>query len=131
MLPAQSNSLDASINPSFAYGLNLEPTSDIYHIPLTNRAFIQAEIAIKDLTGGEFSGYSNLWQPNLSLGSTSAESLNLGNNNSVALAEKSSVDSLTGQVLSNGLANPIVELALQSAYGYLKGLATDADFSNK
>jgi hypothetical protein len=131
MLPDQSNSLDASINPSFAYGLNLEPTSDIYHIPLTNRAFIQAEIAIKDLTGGEFSGYSNLLPPNLSLVSTSAVSLNLGNNNSGDVAEKSSVDSLTGQVLSNGLANQIVDLALQSAYGYLKGLATDADFSNK
>ncbi|GET40719.1 C39 family peptidase [Microseira wollei] len=63
--------------------------------------------------------------------SASAVSLNLGNNNSGDVAEKSSVDSLTGQVLSNELANPIVELALQSAYGYLKGLATDADFINK
>ncbi|GET40723.1 hypothetical protein MiSe_55340 [Microseira wollei NIES-4236] len=132
MMPDKSNSLDASINPSFAYGLNLEPTSDIYHIPLKNRAFIQAENASKNLTfSGDFSSYSNLLPPNLSLGSASTVSLNLGNNNSGDVAEKSSVDSLTGQVLSNELANAIVELALQSAYGYLKGLANDADFSNK
>ncbi|MFB2981936.1 Calx-beta domain-containing protein [Microseira sp. BLCC-F43] len=63
----------------------------------------------------------------LSLGYQSDQALNSGNYNSNTAADKSSVEPLTGEVLSKD----IVEKALQSAPGYLKGFATAPDFNAK
>lgn len=126
LLPDQNNTWNTSFNQPFTNsGLNLESTSEMLPPPpRTNSAFSQPEIDLKNLT---CRGDENLFISHFSVDSQRTQALNPGSYNSTSSAEKSAVDPLTGEVLSND----IVEQALQSAQGYLKGFATDPDFNAK
>ena len=124
-LPEQNHNLDASFKQLFAHhGFTLESTNiEIIPSPRTNSGFSK-QIEINNLTASDYD--NNVLNSHLSLESQSDRALNSGGDRTTS-ADKSSVDPLTGEFLSND----IVETAFQSAQGYLKAFATAPDFNAK
>jgi surface antigen len=122
-----SNGFPESFSPLTNSGLHLQPTDEL-SLQSLNKQLSSPPHILGEFSQEVIDTKSVVLSGNPSLITLFASPL--GQESDSLKTNKSSVDELTGEVLSNS-NHPILEQALQSAQNNLKGLAKDADFNAK
>jgi hypothetical protein len=120
-----TNSFPQSFSPFTNSGLHLQPTDEL-SLKSLNQQLSSPPHILGEVSQEAIDTKSVLLSVNPSLMLLCASPL--GQESDSLKTNKSSVDELTGEVLSNS-NHPILEQALQFAQNDLKGLAKDADFN--